>query len=173
MREMKVRDVMTNLVVLVYPEDTIHEAARRLAQNHISGAPVVQQGKLVGVISESDLLRAASPPAAASRSLSVLDFLGITSRVRGSRDDGATPVKDIMTTNILRTRPEASIWDAAAALDRFGIKRLPVVDEGGFVLGVISRADVVRAMARSDDQIREDMMARAPRKRVGKATSQQ
>ena len=54
MNKLQVRNVMTNLVVMVYPEDPIQEAASRLVRNGISGAPVVQDGKVVGVISEID-----------------------------------------------------------------------------------------------------------------------
>jgi len=63
MRDMRVKDVMTHLVVTFQPSDSVHEAARRLAQNHISGAPVVAKGKVVGIVTEYDIVRALARPA--------------------------------------------------------------------------------------------------------------
>lgn len=57
MNEVKVKDVMTNLVVALGPRDTIEQAAQRLLSNRISGTPVVDEGKLVGIVSETDLVQ--------------------------------------------------------------------------------------------------------------------
>ena len=61
MNATRVRDVMTNLVVTMRPDDGVLEAARRLLTNRISGAPVVDDGRLVGIVCEIDLLTAFSP----------------------------------------------------------------------------------------------------------------
>ena len=62
-------------------------------------------------------------------------------------------VGDIMTTEVLTVSPEATVWQAASLIDRHGVRRLPVVDAEGYVVGVLARADLVRAMARGDDEI--------------------
>ena len=126
MADIRVEDVMTHLVVMLFPGDTISQAAKRLAHNAISGAPVVQDGKVIGIVSEADLIRAAM------------------------RRQGQT-MRDVMTHRVEQIEPGTSIWKAAAIMEGRGVKRLPVVDESGHLLGIVSRGDVVKAIAREDD----------------------
>ena len=159
MKELKVEDVMTRLVVKLYPNDTIHEAASRLAQNDISGAPVVQSGKVVGIISEADLVRAAMPPARVDRGHSSLSVLGMV--LRGHVPEGHSDAKvgSVMSDYVVTIAPTATIWDAAAIMERHGIKRLPVVEAEGELVGIISRADLVKVMARTDAQLAGDVIS--------------
>lgn len=140
MNDLKVTDVMTRLVVALRPQETIQEAARRLLSNRISGAPVVDGARLVGVISEADLVGAFAP---------------LMSLLRGTspRDVHNTTVRDVMTTAVISISPGASVWEAAALIDRHGIRRLPVVAAEGVLVGVLARSDLVRAMVRSDGEI--------------------
>ena len=123
MEHLKIEDVMTNLVVRLYPNDTIQHAMSRLAANDISGAPVVENGRVVGVISEVDLVKS--------------EMWAHVSRV--------------MSTHLVLASPEMTVTDAAVLLERHRIKRLPVTDEDGYLIGIISRGDVVRAIAGSND----------------------
>lgn len=152
MNEIKVSDVMTHLVVTFRPQDSIQEAARRLLRNRISGAPVVDGGRLVGIVSEADLVAAYVPPARTSP-LSAADPLMFLLRGAAPRADEGTTVADAMTKDVVTASPEMSLWHAASMIDRHGIRRLPVVDSEGYVVGILARADLVRAMARSDDEI--------------------
>ena len=158
MADTKVRDVMTNLVVMLYPKDSIHEAAQRLAKNGISGAPVVEAGKVVGIVSESDLIHAVMPPVPVNRGASVLDLLALIGRPHMKRHDLGKIVADVMSTSVVEASPDMSVWQAAATMERKGIKRLPVVDDDDYLLGIISRADLIKAMARDDDRIQEDVV---------------
>jgi CBS domain-containing protein len=157
MADKKVRDIMTNLVVMLFPSDSIHDAAKRLTRNDISGAPVVENGKVVGIVSEADLIHAVMPPVERESGASILDALLLIGRKRPRAHGGATTVVDVMSPVVIQVSPDASIWTAAAMMDRRGIKRLPVVDDEDFLIGIVSRADIVRAMARSDDEIRADV----------------
>src|SRR5688572_26636721 len=96
MRTVRVEDVMTNLVVKLYPNDTIHEAAARLAQNDISGAPVVEQGKLVGIVSEADLMRSAIAPAKLRKGHSTMNIVGLL-----LRGDMAQPIDDARVRTVM------------------------------------------------------------------------
>jgi len=158
MADVRVQDVMTHLVVMLYPNDTLHDAARKLARNQISGAPVVEDGKVVGIVSESDLVTAAMPSIRSERGASILDFFTVIGHRRSRAHHHAQHVSEIMSPVVIQIPPTTSIWKAASIMERRGVKRLPVVDEEGFLMGVISRADVVKAMARDDDQIREDVV---------------
>ncbi|HEU4480929.1 MAG TPA: CBS domain-containing protein, partial [Actinomycetota bacterium] len=161
MNDMKVKDVMTNLVVMLYPRDTIREASQRLARNRVSGAPVVVDGKVVGIVSESDLIHASMPPVHTAKGMSVLEILSLMGRGKLPVHDHEGSVEDIMSSRVITVRPQASIWAAAELMERHGVKRLPVTDENGCLLGIISRADLVRAMSRGDRAIRTDVLAEA------------
>ena len=158
MSDVRVRDVMTHLVVMLYPTDSVHEAAQRLARNHISGAPVVEEGKVVGIVSESDLIHAVMPPVPIDRGASVLDFLSVIGRARPSAREHGKTVAEVMSSIVIQISPEASIWKAASVMERRGVKRLPVVDEEQYLLGIVSRADLVRAMAKDDAEIAADVI---------------
>jgi CBS domain-containing protein len=156
MADVKVKDVMTHLVVMLFPRDTLHEAALRLARNRISGAPVVEGGRVVGIVSESDLIQAVAPPGRFGRGMTTDVLAHLVSN--GSRPDvdGKT-VADTMNSTVVDISPEASLWQAAALMEDRGVKRLPVVDEDGYLVGIISRADLVKAMAKDDETIRADV----------------
>jgi len=70
----------------------------------------------------------------------------------------ARTVADVMSSQVFTIGPDESLFKAARLLDRHGIKPLPVVDDEGYLLGILSRGDLVRAMTRSDDDIRQDVV---------------
>jgi CBS domain-containing protein len=159
MRGPQVRDVMTKLVVKLYPKDSIRDAAMRLAQNNISGAPVVQEKLIVGIVSEADLLRAAAPADPDRRRATVLGIVPVWGRAAATVQDEITSVGEIMTKEVVTVSPEASVWDAAGLMERHGVKRLPVAGPDKELVGVISRGDIVRVMAREDDVLQDDVVA--------------
>lgn len=154
MRQWNVGDVMTRDVVSVGEETSYHELVRVLATNHISAVPVVDgAGHVKGVVSEADLLRK-------------VEFAGDTepprlfagrarreARVKSEADRAA----DLMTSPAVTVRADESLSAAAKLLDTHNIKRLPVLDERGALVGIVSRADLLRLYTRGDDQIREDI----------------
>lgn len=147
MDDVKVRDVMTHLVVILRESDTVGYAASRLMADRISGAPVISEGRVVGLVSESDLVRAYAPRRAKRSHLvpsHAMMFLLGPSGTPGRLD---TPVGEIMTTDVITIEPHASVWEAADKLQRYGVRRLPVVDEDGALLGIVARSDLVRALA--------------------------
>ena len=157
MNKQRVRDVMTNLVVMVYPEDPIQVAASRLVRNGISGAPVVRDGKVVGVISEVDIARALAGPANVDRGLQTADVLSLILRTVPASHKHTRIVADVMSSPVFTIGPDESLFKAAQLLDRHGIKRLPVVDDEGYLMGILSRGDLVRAMTRSDADLGQDV----------------
>jgi len=128
MPEIQVQEVMTNLVVMLFPSETVGAVAERLSRNGIGGAPVVEGGKVVGMLTGSDIVRAA----------------------RKADEDGlgSHTVAEMMTLSPVTVGPSASVWEAADLFDRRHIKRLPVVDAEGYLIGIVSRGDVVRLVAK-------------------------
>jgi len=153
MNEIKVSDVMTQLVVTFRPQDSIHEAARRLLRNRISGAPVVEDGRLAGIVSEADLVAAFTSPARGETAFTAPDPLSFLLRGFVPRSGTGTTISDVMTAAVITVSPGDSVWEAASLIDRHGIRRLPVVDRDGYLVGIVARADLVRCMARSDGDI--------------------
>jgi CBS domain-containing protein len=137
MDTIQVRSVMTNLVLTVRPQDLIEEVAKRLLANRVSGAPVVDGGQLVGIVSETDLIHVYASP---RRRVSPLPL-------PGEQPGDTSTIGDVMTTKVVSIKPEATVWEAAALIDRHRVRRLPVVDDDGFVVGIVARADLVRCMA--------------------------
>ena len=154
-----VADVMTHEAVVLSPTDTIHDAAARLGQHGISGAPVVENGRVIGVLSEADLMRAAIPPAKVDRPRSsTMALLGLFLRGQGIQPSDDATVASVMTEDVITVPPTASIWDAASTMQKRDVKRLPVIDKEGDLVGIVSRADLVGSMARTDDELRKDIL---------------
>jgi CBS domain-containing protein len=160
---MKIRDVMTTDVVTVTPETSLKDAAALLVEKRISGLPVVRaDGEVVGILSEGDLLYKESGAAPVSRGL--VARLVEHDRSRDPAKQEARLVGDAMTSPAQTIGPHRPVTAAAAAMLEFGINRLPVVDDGKLI-GIVTRADLVRAFVRTDgeiaDEISHDIVGRA------------
>lgn len=158
MSALKVGDVMTHLVVTLRPQDSISDAAQRLLRNRISGAPVVEDRKLVGVISEADLMAVYTAPAPNRMGFAGPDPLAYLLSGRLPIQSQGVTVGDMMTKKVVSVSAEASVRQAARLIDRYGIRRLPVVDSDNYVVGVLARSDLVRALARGDEDIKGDVL---------------
>jgi CBS domain-containing protein len=161
---MNVRDVMTRSVVSVGPSTTLKEAARLLVEHRISGLPVVgRTGEVLGILSEADfLVKAQGADAVAHRPLARIFGESGASEAQLTKLAAVT-AGGAMTSPAVTIGPEGRIADAAALMTARRINRLPVVQEGRLV-GIVTRADLVRAYVRSDDElaraIREDVLLR-------------
>jgi CBS domain-containing membrane protein len=144
-RSLPVRDVMTPNVFTIEPNADIHEISKLLSEKDISGMPVVDNdGRVIGVVTEADVLAMTGM----ERGHTIRDLIRHLLRepVPGPREGGRA--SDFMSTPAVTIRPDADIREAATILNEKRIKRLPVVDEGGKLVGVISRADIVRTAGR-------------------------
>ncbi|MGH2826191.1 MAG: CBS domain-containing protein [Actinomycetota bacterium] len=149
MKDTRVEEVMTRLFLALKPTDSIQYAAQRLARNHISGAPVLEHGKVVGVISESDIIRAAYRPRR-GRVTNFLDAVANASREATSLRLSTARVAEAMSAPVITASPGMTISEAAALTERHRVKRLPVVDHDEYLIGIISRADLVRVLGHSE-----------------------
>ena len=145
------RDIMTTEVLTVSPETSIAELSKILENRKIGGVPVVDQGgRLVGVITQNDLVERARdlelPPA-----INILDFhvyLQIPSHLfhRVEKMLGTT-VGDCMTANPVTVTPDARLAQIAGLMAKQQVHTIPVL-EGGKLVGVIGKMDLIRALAR-------------------------
>lgn len=140
-----VAEVMTRDVIAVAPGTTIHRAAQLLADHGISGLPVVDdQGAVVGILSEGDLIVRQRPRPRPS--FWRLFFQDGERLAREYQKAAGTTVAEVMTTTVVSIRADAPLGAAAALVDQHRIRRLPVMDEGRLV-GIVSRGDLVKALA--------------------------
>ena len=143
-----VKDVMTTQVVVVRRGASFKEMAAALRRFRVSALPVVDaDGKVIGVVSGADMMAKEVP-------LGVIDELVHHKEV--SKAGGLT-AGDLMTHPAVTVRPEDSIEHAARLMYSLRIKRLPVVDAGGGLVGVISRTDLLAVYDRPDEEIREEI----------------
>ena len=150
-----VRDVMTTQVLSVTSGTPLKEVARLLVDRRVSGMPVVDDdGHVVGVVSETDfLMKEQGADAVPHRSLAHIRGESRETRAQIDKLDARTAA-EVMTAPAITIAPERRISDAAAIMVARGVNRLPVLEDGRLV-GMVTRADLVRAYLRSDDELRQ------------------
>lgn len=151
---MKIKDVMTREVVTVDPSTPLKEAARMLGAKGISGLVVVDGDAVVGVLSEADIL--VKEGGERVTHTGILGWLFETGASELEAKLAAHTVGEAMTSPALTIGPDRPVHEAAARMIEDGVNRLPVVEDGK-LLGIVSRADLVRAFARTDGEIADEI----------------
>lgn len=168
---LKAKDIMTAPVVTVKPDTTVREIAEMLIKRHISAVPVVEAGgQVVGIVSEGDLLRR-SELGTEKRSPSwwLSLFADPAAEAHDYAKSHGVHARDVMTRKVITIGPDATLVDIAGILEKFHVKRVPVVDKGQIV-GIVSRSNLLQglamaaakpldAVAADDNSIRERIMA--------------
>jgi CBS domain-containing protein len=124
----KCSDVMTRNPVNARPEDTVASVARLMKENDIGPVPIVENNnskRLVGIVTDRDL------------AIKV---------VAAGRDPQKTQVKEVMTTNVITCRDDDDIEMALDAMSTQQLRRIPVVDKGNMLMGIIAQADIATRM---------------------------
>jgi len=146
-----VKDVMTTEVVAVRRDASFKEMAATLRRYRVSALPVVDDAeRVIGVVSEADLL-----------AKEALADPGVMAEVLHHKDvrkaEGLT-AGDLMTRPPVTAAPEDPVEQAARMMHFMRVKRLPVVDSGGQLVGIVSRSDVLAVFDRPDEDIRKDIV---------------
>ena len=149
--EATVRDVMSTEVVAVRRHASFKEMAASLRQHRVSAFPVIDDDrKVIGVVSEADLL--AREAAADARAGLPGAVTGLLYHQRHDKADALT-AGDMMTHPAVTVRPGDTVEHAARLMYTLQVKRLPVVDAGGYLIGIVSRSDVLAVFDRPDSEI--------------------
>jgi CBS domain-containing protein len=166
---MRVKDVMTTKIICVSPQNTVADAIRLMVGRHISGLPVVDEaGRLIGVLSEGDLLRRIE--IGTTRPVHWLEYMfrpGHLAEVY--KETHGRKVAEIMSTDVCSIDQNLPLEAAVTLMQKRCIKRLPVMD-GDKLVGIITRADFIRALGTfvteadekhpaSDREIQKSIMA--------------
>jgi CBS domain-containing protein len=150
-----VKDLMTTPVVTVGPATPFKEIVARLAEQRVSAVPVVDDaGWVLGVVSEADLLLKEEFP---DPDQDIPLFWTKRRRLEREKAAGSTAC-DLMSIALVSISPDATVAEAARRMHRANIKRLPVIGEGGRLVGIISRSDLLKVFNRPDRSIRREIM---------------
>lgn len=148
---MKVSDVMTTNVISVAPETSVSGAAQLMLKNNISGVPVLEGDKLIGMLTEGDLLRRTETDTVRHRPRWLELLVGPGKLAAEYARASGRKVHEVMTPYVYSTSEDAALEDVVRAMERHQIKRLPVV-RGESVIGIITRANLLRALVNASNQ---------------------
>ena len=147
---MQVQDIMTKKVLTVRPETTVREVAEILVSHKLSGVPVVEEdGSLVGIVSEGDLMSKEilpEPPA----EFGILGAVIYYNSLREFKDAfsrmAANTAEALMTKKVVTVKAEDDVSDVARIMRDKHIKRVPGLDDEGHLIGIVSRQDIVKML---------------------------
>jgi CBS-domain-containing membrane protein len=144
---MQARDVMTKDVLTVSPDTTVGDIAALLVSRRIGAVPVVSgDGKLIGIVSQTDLVHRSETGTEKRRKWWLEAFADPDAKAREYVKSHGQKAEDVMTRVVVTVSEGASLAEVADVLDTHRIRQVPVVSEGRLA-GMISRADLVRALA--------------------------
>jgi CBS domain-containing protein len=144
---MKAADVMTRRVVSVSPETSVAEAVRLMLQDDISGLPVVDEhGRLAGIVTEGDFLRRAETDTERRRQRWLTFLLGPGRLAQEYVHTHGRKVAEVMTPDVVSVTEYTPLREIVRLMEGRRIKRVPVTRDGKLV-GIVSRANLLRAMA--------------------------
>ena len=155
----QVKDAMERNVIKFHADDKISDVAQQLRDNKISGALIVDDNnKVIGIVSEGDIMRLLEVHSPRLNLIlpSPLDIIELPIRMKYELDEIAEDMNraasvligEIMTKRVYTIKEEDDISDAAQFMDTHSINRLPVVDDNGILIGIITRGDLISAMVR-------------------------
>jgi len=166
---MKAKHVMTSPVKTGTADLTVRDVARTLSDHHISALPIVNDaGKLIGIVSEGDLIRRSEIGTQKRRSWWLSLLVNNVQLAEEYALAHANNVKDMMTRDVICVGPETELSEIAYLFERHRIKRVPVVD-GEKLVGIVTRGNLVQAIATAplkdhrplaDDEIRKKVQSR-------------
>lgn len=147
---MRIADIMTREVITVSPATTVQAIAALLVDREISAVPVVDEaGRLLGIVSEADLLRRSEAPGATERHRWLELFADPDSRAEAFLKAHGRTAADVMTQDLEVATPATTLEEAARLIRERRVKRLPVVEDGRLV-GIVARADLLRGLEQRD-----------------------
>ena len=137
---LKIKDIMTRDVVCATPDMTLRDAMELLSERHVSGAPVVVRGRVVGIFSATDLLAYLADLNDTTPSLTFRRRRGRTTPLEDATVD------EVMTRKVQSLPPDCSVDEAAVLMGQRQIHRVLVM-QGDVLLGIVSTSDVAKAVA--------------------------
>jgi CBS domain-containing protein len=156
---MKVKDIMTSKVITFKPEATLHQALKTFTEKNISGAPVVDNGKIVGLVTELDIIKVLDIYMPKIHFTSMPHFFLVLAGLKSKRKTtelkkkvmaaSKLMISDFMSREPVVINKEADIMEAARLIDTYKVNRIPVIEDKK-VVGILTRNDIIKAVAKLD-----------------------
>lgn len=155
----KVEEVMTKIVVTVPPEMSVKEAAALLAEKDVSGAPVIEDGRIVGIFSEVDILRSLKTtkknlrmvfPSISSIGIAFQEEVVQRELLEAYEEIGSRSVSEVMSREAHTVTTDTTLKEAVMAMVMNDVNRLPVTRAGQLV-GIVTRGDIIKGLAKNDN----------------------
>ena len=153
-----VNDVMTKNPITISPETSVSDAATAMRTNRIGAVPVTKNGMVVGIITETDLLRLLNvneitddlwlPSPLEVIELPIREAINWEKTKKALTNISETKVSDVMTSDVLVAHPDDEVESAAAKMLKKKIARLPVVEENDRIVGIVTKSDLIWGMSR-------------------------
>ena len=148
--EKAVKDIMVKEVIAIQKDASVEELSHLLIENNISGVPVVDsKGKLAGIATEGDLIIKDSDlhfPRYFKLLDSIIYLESLNKFKKNLKKYLGTKVEDVMTVKVRTVKIDTPVSEAANLMIRYNINRLPVMDEQNDMVGIVTRADIVKSM---------------------------
>ncbi len=155
----KVEEVMTKPVVTVPPEMSVKEAAALLAEKDVSGAPVIADGRIIGIFSEVDILRSLKTtkknlrmvfPSISSIGIAFQEEVVQRELLEAYEEIGSRSVSEVMSKEAHTVTTDTTLKEAVMAMVLNDVNRLPVTQAGQLV-GIVTRGDIIKGLAKNDN----------------------
>ena len=164
---MNAQDVMVTPVVTINENASVQEVAKLLIERRISAVPVIDAaGKLAGIVTESDLMRRAEIGTERQYSWWLSMLADASTLAADYVKSHATGVKDIMTRKVKTAAPETPLHELAEIFEKNHIKRVPIVNGDGELVGIVSRANIIQAVASARPRLEISLPDAAIRNRL-------
>lgn len=154
MPDITVRDIMRTRVTKVLPTDTVAKVAQALTHSGLSGVPVVEDGEVIGIITETDIIQRQAD-------VSMPTYVSFWDRIfvldagpdyeEEIRHVLATDARSLMTAPVYNIRDNATLEEAATVMIDRGIGTLPVLDPNNALVGIVTRKDLVKMIAKLEN----------------------
>ena len=148
--ERRVKDIMVKEVITIQKDASVEELSELLLKNKISGVPVIDSdGKLVGIATEGDLIIKDSDlhfPQYFKLLDSIIYLESLNKFKKNLKKFLGTKVEDVMTAKIRTVKEETPVSEAANMMIKYNINRVPVLDSKDEMVGIVTRADIVKSM---------------------------
>ena len=144
---MRAHQIMSKDVITVTPHTSLQDAANIMLRCHLSGLPVVtDDGRLAGIISESDFMRRAETGTARRRSAILQFFAGPGKLAEDFVHERGRKVEDVMRREVITVNEQTTLGELVEIMEKHGVKRLPVMS-GGALVGIVTRANLLQAVS--------------------------
>lgn len=164
---MLARDVMVSPVITVGVDATVRDVAKTLLAKHISAVPIIDgKGRIAGIVTESDLMHRAEAGTERRHSWWLEALQGDYALAADYVKSHAAKISSIMTREVVTALPETPLHEIAALLERRQIKRVPIVNENGDMVGIVSRANLLQAVATAQPKLELYLPDAAIRKKI-------